>query len=277
MVSSNRLKLFLNVAIVLAVFILGAVLVKRFYSAQSHQYDYKLAPHAKLNIAGIDWAKTDRTVLIAMHKDCRFCSESAPFYRRLASTVAKQGSARLIALLPEGEKGGDAYISELAIPFSESRYVSMASLGIRITPTVVIMDRSGTVTDMWIGKLPPRVESVVMQRLNVIDTRPVTDWLIDEATFRTRLANHESMVLLDVRDRTAFSLKHKDGAKNIPLDELRFRAPNEVTTASTVVLYGDESDTDIAYTFLDTQGFSKIFILGPDQSPQGKQRSGQTQ
>jgi hypothetical protein len=38
-VSANKLKLTLNVAIVLAVITLGAVLVKRFYFAQPVEYD----------------------------------------------------------------------------------------------------------------------------------------------------------------------------------------------------------------------------------------------
>jgi hypothetical protein len=274
-VSSNRLKLTLNVAIVLAGLIFGAVLVMRFYFAEPGEYDYKLAPQARLQIAGVDWAKADQTVLIAMRKDCRFCSESAPFYRRLVPELTKQGNSRVIALLPERENGGEAYISELGIPVSESKHVALASLGIKITPTLAIVDRNGVVTDMWVGKLPPRIESAVMKRLNVNDTRPVSDWLIDESTFRTRIANHEPMILLDVQDRAAFSLKHKDGARNIPLDELKVRAANELTVTNTVVLYGDNYETDMAYTILDTEGFSKIAILAPDLSQQSRMPSKQ--
>ena len=263
-VSANKLKLALNVAIVLAVFVLGAVLVKRSYFVQPGEYDYKLAPDARLKIAGVDWAKTDRTLLIAMRKDCRYCSESAPFYRRLVPELTKQGNVNVIALFPEGENGGDAYINDLGIPITQSKSVSLSSLGIKITPTLVVVDRNGVVTQMWVGKLPPRTESVVMQRLNVNDPRPETDWLIDQNTLRTRIAKHEPMVLLDVRDRPAFSFKHEEGAKNIPLDELRVRAANELALSDTVVLYGDDSETDIAYTILDTQGFSKIAILAPE-------------
>ena len=275
-VSSRRPSRALNAAIFLAVLLLAGVLVRRFYFATPTEYDYKIAPHAKLSIPGVDWMAAGRTVLIVMRKDCKYCAESAAFYRRLVSSLTKEGNAKVIALFPEQESGAEAYVSELGIPISDVRYVSLDSLGIRNIPTLAIIDSNGVVTDFWVGKLPPRIESVVMKALNVHDSRPLTDWLIDERTFPTRAANHEPMVLLDVRDRAFFALKHKDGARNIPLDELRVRAANELNAADSVVLYGDDSETDMAYIILDIQGFSKLAIMAPDLTQRSNELPKQT-
>lgn len=266
-VSSRRLGLALNAAIVLAVLLLAGILVRRSYFATSAEYDYKIAPHAKLSIPGVDWSAAGQTLLIALRKDCKYCAESAVFYRRLISSLTKEGKVRVIALFPEEETGTEAYLNELGIPISEVMSVSLNSLGMRNTPTLAIIDGAGVVSDFWVGKLPPRIESVVMKALSVHDSRPQTDWLIDEQTFRTRSANHELMVLLDIRDRAFFAYKHKDGARNIPLDELSVRAANELSTTDTVILYGDEAETDTAYVILDMQGFSKVAIMAPDLTP----------
>jgi rhodanese-related sulfurtransferase len=183
-----------------------------------------------------------------------------------------QGNMRFIALFSVKETGGEAYLSELSLPVRELRYVSLPSLGIKNVPTLAILDRNGVVTDMWVGKLSPGKESDVMNKLNLKNTRSPDEWSIDEAEFSLRIANHDSIVLLDVRDRAVFAQKHKDGARNIPLDELPVRAVNELPASQTIVVYGsDQSEADLAYSILDTHGFDKVLILIPDAAQPEKE------
>jgi rhodanese-related sulfurtransferase len=263
----KNLNRILSVAIALVTLFLVGVLVKKFFWDRSPRYDYALAPNSKLSIDGIDWAKTDRTILLALGTDCKYCTESAQFYRRLIQGSANQPDIRFIALFPKKEIGAENYLKQLGIPVSEIRYVSLASLGITKVPTVAVLDRNGTVTDMWIAKLPPRVESEIMQRLHLQDSRSKADWLIDEKTLRSRMAGGEDLTLLDLRDRTTFDRGHLDKAINIPLDELQVRAINELSATGTVILYGDdETDTDLAYRILDEDGFTRILFLARDSS-----------
>ena len=252
----------LNVAILIVAIALSSLLVKKFFLQPTQNSDYRIAPEARLSISGVNWADSDRTVLLALSKGCKYCSESAEFYRRLAAGITSQTTMRLIAVFSEKESDAEAYLKQLEVPIRELRYESLSSLGIKSVPTLAILDRNGVVTDMWVGKLSPLKESALMSKLNLKDTRSPNEWSINEDELKRKISNKELLVLLDIRDRAAFALKHRDGARNIPLDELPVRAPNELLMDHTIVIYGnDPSEADLAYSIVDSQGFAKVLIL----------------
>lgn len=264
----------LNIAILVVAIVLSTVLVKKFFLPAAHNSDYRIAPDARLIVNGINWADSERTVLVALGKECKYCSDSAEFYRRLAAGIAGQTNTRLIALFSEKESDGEAYLKQLAVPIPEVRYTSLSSLGIKNVPTLVILDRNGVVNDMWVGKLSPLKESALMSKLSLDDTRSPDEWSINEANLERKVANKELLVLLDIRERATYAINHRDGAKNIPLDELPVRAQNELPLDHTIVIDGhDPSAADLAYSILDTQGFAHILILvrNGTQSPKHSQ------
>lgn len=127
---------------------------------------------------------------------------------------------------------------------------------------IAAIDRNGVVTDMWMGKLSPLEEKALMSKLRLEDTRSPDEWSIDEAGLERKVANKEVLVLLDIRERAAYALNHRDGTRNIPLDELPVRAQNELPLDQTIVIYShDPSAADFAYSILDAQGFSRVLIL----------------
>ena len=82
------------------------------------------------------------------------------------------------------------------------------------------------------------------------------------------LKRNPNAVVLDVRDRRSFSSKDIPQAVNIPLDELRVRASNELSPESILIVVAeDEYQSDLAYTALDTQGFFHILMLLPTSPP----------
>jgi rhodanese-related sulfurtransferase len=252
----------LNIGILIVALVLSALLVKKFFFQPAQNSGYRLATDARLSINGINWAESDRTVLLALAKECKYCSRSAGFYRRLVAGLASLSNTRLIALFSENESEAEVYLKQLGVPIRELRHVSLPSLGIKDVPTLAIVDRNGVVTDMWVGKLSPLKESALMSKLGLEDTRSPDEWSINEDNLERRLANKEPLVLLDIRERAAFALEHKDGARNIPLDELPVRAQNELPPDHTIVIYGnDPSEADLAYSILDTEGFAHLLIL----------------
>lgn len=261
----------LNIAILIVAIVLCAVLVKKFFFQSAQNSASTIAPNARLSINGINWADSEQTVLVALRKECKYCSASAPFYRRLAASIASQTNTRLIAVFSENETEAEAYLKQLEVPIRELHHVSFSSLGITSVPALAILDRNGVVTDMWEGKLSPLKESALMSRLNLEDTRSPDDWSINETNLDRKLANKEQLVLLDVRERAAYAANHRNGAKNIPLDELPVRAQNELPLDQTIVVYGDASEADLAYSILDTEGFTRVLILLRDETPVPKQ------
>lgn len=262
----------LNIAVLLVAIVLSTVLVRKFFFGPTQNSDYRIAPDARLSIKGVNWADAERTVLLALGKECKYCSESAEFYRRLAAGITSQTNTRLIVLFSEKESDAEAYLKQFGVPVRELRYVSLSSLGIKSVPTVAILDRNGVVKDMWVGKLSPLNESALMSRLNLEDTRSPDEWSISEVDLERKVANNERVVLLDIRERSVFAISHKEGARNIPLDELPVRAQNELPLDHTIVIYGDDpSQTDLAYSIIDTQGFARVFVLVQNATQATKQ------
>jgi rhodanese-related sulfurtransferase len=259
----------LNIAILVVAIVLSAFLVKKFFFKPAQNANYQIAANASLRINGINWADSEKTVLLAMGKECKFCSESAKFYRRLAAGIASQTNTRLIALFSDKESEAEVYLKQLEVPIRDLRYASLSSLGIKSVPTVAILDRDGVVTDLWVGKLSPLKEAALMGKLSLKDTRPPEEWSISEANLERKVTNKEPLLLLDIRDRPLFKIKHRDGAKNIPLDELSIRAQDELPMDQTIIIYGDDDPaiTDLAYSILDTQGFSHVFVLVQNANP----------
>ncbi len=252
----------LNIAILFVALVLSAVLIRKFLQPAQQSPNYRLSTNATLRINGINWADSDRTVLLALSKECKYCSESAEFYRRLAAGIANQTNMRLLAVFSEKDSEAEAYLKQLGVPIREVRYVSLSSLGIKNVPTLAILDRNGVVTDMWVGKFSPLEEKALLSKLRLEDTRSPDEWAIKEANLERKLANKELLVLLDIRERAAYAINHRDGARNIPLDELPVRAQNELPLDQTIVIYGsDPSEADLAYSILDGQGFAHVLIL----------------
>ena len=103
--------------------------------------------------------------MLALSTGCHFCTESASFYKELVQKRAKQGNIRLIAVLPQPVDAGRKYLSDLGIAVDDVRQLAPNSLGVHGTPTLLLVNKDGVVTDSWRGKLSPDKELEVMARL----------------------------------------------------------------------------------------------------------------
>lgn len=113
-------------------------------------------------VSGVDWQKNGKTLLLALSTACHFCTESGPFYQRI---VRERGDTRLVALLPQAEEEGQAYLRSLGVGIDEVRHVGFRDMGLTGTPTLLLVDEKGVVSDVWVGALPPNKEAEVMSRL----------------------------------------------------------------------------------------------------------------
>lgn len=165
----KRVELAANVAIILVALLLGAVLVRRYLlpnqpSQAAPERSY-IKPGAKLALPGVEWGASRRTLLIVLSADCRYCTESAPFYRRLAQAKAERGEARLLAVLPQSTEESMKYLGTHDIKVDEVKQAALGSINVRGTPTLVLVDNEGVTQEVWVGKLPPEREEEVLSRL----------------------------------------------------------------------------------------------------------------
>jgi rhodanese-related sulfurtransferase len=253
----------LNLSIIVMLFVLAGILLKKH--SQDASTNPTIGPSARIFIKGLDWAKSEQTLLMAVQEDCQYCTESARFYRQIIEGLSGRSDVRVVALFPESAFDSENYLSQLGLSVNERKEASLLSLGIKEVPTLVLVDKNGVVSNVWIGQLPPKKEAEVIAALRLKNVRPVSEWTIAEKDVKRRVEKHEPLVVLDLRERAVYQQKHRDGSKNIPLDELDARAMNELSRTDTIVLDGDDDlTTDAAYTTLSRQGFSNIFILRQD-------------
>ena len=159
-------EVFVNLSIITAALLLGVVLVRNHLLSNStaHTLFHSQAPtEIKVSLPDVDWAKNRRTLLLALSSTCHYCSESAPFYQQIAE---QRGNTHIIAIFPESVSDSKEYLSNLGVSVDEIKQLSLDSLEVRGTPTLMLVNNAGLVTDMWIGKLPPSEETEVLNRLH---------------------------------------------------------------------------------------------------------------
>lgn len=249
----------LNAAIVVMFLVAAGLLIRGSFSKTAEPPT--LAPTARIFIEGIAWAKSERTLLIAIRRGCEYCTKSARFYRRLVDGLKGRTDVRIAVIYPDEASRGEAYLREIGLTSIESRQETLAPLGIQFVPTLALVDRDGIVGKVWVGELSPKKESEVMAALRLDDTRPVREWTISESELKRRIADREAVIILDLRDRAAYRNGHLAGAKNIPWDEVYARAKNELPRNQTIVLYSDdEIRADVAYSDLFRLGYTDLLI-----------------
>jgi hypothetical protein len=168
----KKTELLANIAIIVVALLLGGVLVKRYLwpgSAQTaaRTTDPRIAAGTKASLSGVDWAKNGQTLLLVLSSDCRYCTESAPFYQRLTRETAGRPDVHLIALFPQEVEEGRKYLANLSISIDEIRQASPGSTGAGGTPTLILVDDNGVVKNSWVGKLSAPEESEVLNQLAV--------------------------------------------------------------------------------------------------------------
>jgi thioredoxin-related protein len=106
-----------------------------------------------------------QTLLVVLQKGCRFCSESSPFYRKLAESVKNNPKTNLIAVLPTDIETSKKYLNETGVQIDEIKQLGLDKLQVQGTPTLILLDQEAKVIESWVGKLPAEVEAEVIQKV----------------------------------------------------------------------------------------------------------------
>ena len=165
----KKTELLANIAIIVVALLLGGVLVKRYLltgsPASPARIDPRIPAGTKASLTGVDWAKNGQTLLLVLSNDCRYCTESAPFYQRLTRETAGRADLHLIALFPQEVEEGKKYLDNLGISINEIRQAAPGSAGAGGTPTLILVDAQGVVKNSWVGKLSAPEETEVLNQL----------------------------------------------------------------------------------------------------------------
>lgn len=163
---AKRIELVANVCIIVVALVISGALVKRFLLTPSTESDVPgVAAGTKVTLSDVDWARNGKTLLLVLSNNCKFCSTSAPFYQRLIAGVKSQQGVKVIAVLPQSVEQSREYLKSLNVLIGDVKQASPSSLGTRATPTLILVDSAGLVTDSWVGQLSADREVEVVARL----------------------------------------------------------------------------------------------------------------
>lgn len=159
-----------NVCIILVSVLLVGVLVKYLFFTSSPERTNRASRNSiqrgqNVSMPQVDWRKNGKTLVLVLQKDCRFCTESADFYKQLVAKTAHQQNSHLMAVFPQPVDEARMYLSNLGVSIDDVRQESLASFPITGTPTLILVNDAGVATEIWIGKLKPEGEAEVLNKL----------------------------------------------------------------------------------------------------------------
>ncbi len=163
----SRLESLANVMTVVVSLLLSVVLVKVFLlpprGRPTATTPGQVQANLKRSLPEVDWAKNGRTLVLAISTQCHFCTESAPFFKRIVKERAS--GVKLLAVLPQPVEEARKYLEGEGVHVDDVRQASPQSIGVTGTPTLLLVDARGTVSDVWRGKLGPSDEDMVIAAL----------------------------------------------------------------------------------------------------------------
>jgi len=163
---TRKIEIAANVAIIVVAVAISIVLVKIYFRERPPLRPERIVAGSKLVLEGLDWQKHERTLLIALQPGCPFCADSAPFYQSLLAKLITQGKTCVVVLVPDDIPNASNYPKELGITVDEIRQTSLTKAKISGTPTLVLVNNTGIVEKVWIGKLSDSQERDVIDYLN---------------------------------------------------------------------------------------------------------------
>jgi peroxiredoxin len=165
----NYLEIATNVAVLLVAVVVLSVFAWNYFTRRSMPQIQAGLQKGQVfgQVLGINYHDTPQTLLIAMSTKCHYCTESLPFYRQLAEAQRTNGrSTHIVAVFPNREEEVRQYAQQNNLDLDTIAGVNLATLNISGTPTAVLIDSSGRISDFWVGKQPEDTEKQIIRAVN---------------------------------------------------------------------------------------------------------------
>lgn len=161
---SRKIEITANVATIIVGLLLTVILIERYLVPHPAPATASVSGLARGSSVdgrpiGVDWKKNHQTLVLAISTTCHFCKDSVPFYRRLGGI---EKSVKMVAVLPQSVSEGKEYLEGKGVRVDDIRQVQLNTVGVKATPTLLLVNDVGVVTNIWVGKLPPEQETEVL-------------------------------------------------------------------------------------------------------------------
>jgi peroxiredoxin len=109
----------------------------------------------------VDWTRNKKNVVLVLQEGCRFCTESADFYKALVQQTKDKGVS-VTAVLPQDRDVARKYLDKLQLSEINTKQSALNSLDVSATPTLIVANDKGQVEKVWVGKLPSEKQNEVL-------------------------------------------------------------------------------------------------------------------
>jgi hypothetical protein len=108
----------------------------------------------------------DRSLLLVVRSGCTYCTQSLPFYERMARELkAAGGGVRLNAVCTEPADVCEKYLTTAGVTVDQVVGVPPGSLKIVGTPTLLLVGVDGRVSRVWRGLLDANGQNEVLSAI----------------------------------------------------------------------------------------------------------------
>jgi thiol-disulfide isomerase/thioredoxin len=124
-------------------------------------------------IQNMDLRKAANSIVVVARESCPYCVASMPFYKALATAArAKRadGHLQILFLTTDPTEMATQYLRAGGVEVD--KIISLTAdeldeLNIQGTPTLLLVNRSGTVREVWVGKLDSERERAALAALGL--------------------------------------------------------------------------------------------------------------
>ena len=165
---SGKIETVANVLIIIVALLLIGVIVQRYFFAKpepSQRAQIEPTVGKQINLPDENFSAQPKTVVLALQTGCHFCNESAPFYKRLVES-AKGKNIKIVAVFPTPVEESAAHLNQLGVTGMEVKQAPISALDASGTPTLILTNQKGEVTNYWVGKLSADKEQEVINQIN---------------------------------------------------------------------------------------------------------------
>jgi rhodanese-related sulfurtransferase len=231
----------------------------------------RLTVDQRLILDAADWDAGSHNVVLAVQSTCPACRASLNFYSTLGR-ITSGSDTQIIVIAPDGSDVIQRWLAEGGVRVDQViPGIKLGDLGISVTPTLILVDPTGRVTDIASGRLDKADEADVLARLDGTSSAPLMNRMEPErlrAPDLVRLMADQPVTVIDVRDRADYRRDHRPGALNIPKDELELRAAIELPLDEAIVVDCSRNqsyaDCELAGRILRRLGTESYILLPSD-------------
>lgn len=156
----------INTLILFAFVVLVTFVVKQeFFAKKVPSFDTTTISD-KVPLASEYLKNNQKSVILVLQTTCHFCNGSMSFYKRLID-LSKGKDIHYLAVFPEPVEESTRHLNKYGIIGMTVNQAEIDEFHASGTPTLIIANDKGVIERAWVGKLTPKQELEVFERLNL--------------------------------------------------------------------------------------------------------------